>query len=99
MAAESHENGRYPIPQYLWYRGAVRRVYGVVRAVHQGHRMYILAYRRSRVPRGAATGAFGPRGRAGIVAVFVRADKVRPYQRKLRPSGQRGGRPMRRRVA
>ena len=77
-------------PAYVVYRRRARRVYGVLLARHGGHRHFILKYRRDSVPLSAATMAFGPRGRAGFVAVVVRSDHVRPYRRRVAYTGKRG---------
>ena len=74
-ASNTADNPRYLVPHLVIYRGRVRRVYGVERAKHQGHRHFILCYwRRSAVPDGASTGGFGPRGQMDKMAVYVRSD-------------------------
>lgn len=76
-ATQSTSSARYPVPHLVIYRGRVRRVYGVEQARHKGrkNRHFQLCYwRRSAVPQGAATGAFGPRGQMDKMAVWVRSD-------------------------
>jgi len=77
-------------PAYVMYRRRARRVYGIVPTRHGGHRHFVLKYRRNSLPLGAATMAFGPRGRVGVVAVLVRSDHVRPYRRRVAYTGRRG---------
>lgn len=66
------------VPLYVIYRKRARRVYAVLPARHGGHRHFVLRYRSDRVPPLAATMSFGPCGRAGVIAVVVRSDHVRP---------------------
>ena len=63
-------------PASVIYRGRVRRVYGVVRARHQGHRQYLLRYKRGHAPENAHQTVIGPRGQARFAGVIVRADHV-----------------------
>jgi len=83
-----HHNARYATPTHIRYRGAIRRVYGVLRATHGGHRHFILRYRRWRQPKDAASVPWGRRGQAHVVALLVRADHCQPLRRT-----ERRGRP------
>ena len=73
-------------PTHVRYRGAIRRVYGVVPARHQGHKHYVLRYRRGHAPEYAHQAAVGPRGQARHVAVVVRSDHVQPVNVIMRPT-------------
>jgi hypothetical protein len=76
-------------PTHVRYRGSVRRVYGVVPARHQGHKHYVLRYRRGHAPEYAHQTAVGPRGQARHVAVVVRSDHVQPVNVIMRRTGGR----------
>ena len=76
-------------PTHVRYRGVVRRVYGIVRARHQGHKHYVLHYNRGYAPEYAHQAVVGPRGQARHVAVVVRSDHVQPVNVIVRPTGGR----------
>ena len=82
--------GRYPKPTHIRYRGRVRRVYGVLAAIHGGHRHYVLRYQRHRQPHDAASIPWGPRGQAHCIAVLVRADHCQPLMLRTERTGRRG---------
>jgi len=71
-------------PQFVVYRGRVRRVRGVVVARHQRHRYYLLTYKRGHAPENAHTCAIGPRGQRHVNGVIVRSDHCRPLKAGLR---------------
>ena len=81
---------RYPAPDYIWYRGRRRRVWGVEPTTHQGHCHYILRFKAAEAPEGAHTMAFGSRGQEGYLGVAVRADTVQPYTRPVERTGKPG---------
>lgn len=107
--ADSHGNGHIPAlatvialrpsdPTHVRYRGTVRRVYGVIPANHQGHKHYLLRYKRGCAPEYAHQTAVGVRGQAHIIGVIVRADHVRPVRViHVSPRGRRGRPKLRRR--
>jgi len=82
-------SARYPCPSHVRYRGVVRRVYGAIPAIHQGHRHYLLRCRRGHVPRDAVQTVVGTRGQAHVRAVIVRADHVTPVDVSAKPTGGR----------
>ena len=77
-------------PLYVTYHGHVRRVYGYIPAHHQGHRYWVLRFKRGSEPKTASLTVFGPRGQAHVRAVVVRSDKVRLVPCRPRMSGRRG---------
>jgi len=79
---------RYPRPHQVIYRGRVRRVYRVIHAKHQGHRYFILRYKRGHAPRDATQAHFGPRGQRHVVAVLVRSDHCRPLSLSTASTGK-----------
>ena len=68
---------RYSQPRHVLYRRRVRRVYGAIPARHQGHRYFVLRFKRGHVPKDAVQAHFGPRGQRHVVAVLVRSDHCR----------------------
>ena len=67
-------------PQHVLYRGRVRRVRGVVVARHQGHRYYVLAFKRGHAPENAHLAVIGPRGQRRFNGVIVRSDHCKPLK-------------------
>ena len=76
-------------PTHVRYRGRVRKVYGIVRTRHQGHKHYVLLYKRGHAPEYAHQTAVGPRGQARHVGVVVRSDHVQSVNVIVRPTGGR----------
>ena len=71
-------------PQHVLYRGRVRRVRGVIVAQHQGHRYYVLTFKRGHAPRDAHLAVIGPRGQRHVTGVVVRSDHLVPLRRGVR---------------
>jgi len=88
-------NPRYPVPEYVRYRGKLRKVYGVETAKHKGqsHRHYVLRYKRGHAPESSATGAMGHFGQRNFIAVYVRSDHCVPVWTIERTDSAKGGRP------
>ena len=71
-------------PQFVVYRRRVRRVRGVVVARHQGHRYYVLAFKRGHTPKDAHLAVIGPRGQRRFNGVIVRSDHCRALKGGIR---------------
>lgn len=71
-------------PRHVLYRGRVRVVRGVVVARHQGHRYYVLTFKRGHAPMDAHLAVIGPRGQRRFNGVIVRADHCTPLKAGLR---------------
>ena len=67
-------------PRHIIYRGRPRRVRGVVVARHQGHRYYVLAFKRGHAPENAHLAVIGPRGQRRFNGVIVRSDHCKPLK-------------------
>ena len=76
-------------PTHVRYMGRIRRVYGVITARHQGHKHYVLRYKRGHAPEYAHQAVVGPRGQARHIAVIVRSDHLQVVNVMVRPSGGR----------
>ena len=81
--------GRVRLPQQpgasaVIYRGRVRSVRALIGARHQGHRYYVLAFKRGHAPKDAHLCAIGPRGQRHITGVVVRSDHCKPLRGGLR---------------
>lgn len=93
--------GNREAPQYVTYRGRVRRVIHVLPARHGGHRRYILGVTRAALkdlPPNAHTttlskawGKVGvPGWPAGSLGVVVRADHAPAFNGRAQRTGRRG---------
>ncbi len=78
-------------PEYVLWKGRPKKVIGVIRAKHQGHRYYILGLtKRANLYPGAHTTALAKRGKVrrgwprGSIGIVIRSDAVKPYDGRPR---------------